>query len=463
MVCHGELYRLRPAPAGSPAFYLAIAAGGALGGLFVALVAPVFFTYYYELHWGMFVCAALLVLVCCTENTALLPGREAAEERRTPDETQPGSPSPRGELQEAAVAASPRPRLQWPLLACALPLVGFGGLDLFMCRIGERNPGLSKTIPHQRAGCGLGLCGLAGGVLVCALAVPPAIPTLAAACLLWLLARPVAPWVSRYGPRCRARRKSDRICAFAQFLRHVERVRIPQGRPGEALLSCSSTGGSPTGCSSRIPEQATWPTSYYYGHTSGVALAVNASLPATAAWAWWAWAPADGGLWPGGRLRAVLRDQPGGAAAGQLPVHVPAELRRESGGGLGDARLSMEREPPQKFDLLALDAFSGDAIPVHLLTREAFELYHRIMKPNGVIAVHISNHYLDLQPVVVNLARDFNYQLAVIDYDENEEEWWLYLHLGVVTHDPSLLAAPEIAAATTPAETRTALAAALDG
>src|SRR5208337_1454432 len=93
---------------------------------------------------------------------------------------------------------------------------------------------------------------------------------------------------------------------------------------------------------------------------------------------------------------------------------------------MGDARLSMEREPSQQFDLLALDAFSSDAIPVHLLTREAFELYGRHLKPNGVLAVHISNHYLDLEPVLANLARRFNYKAALIDYDETDETWWLY-------------------------------------
>jgi hypothetical protein len=66
----------------------------------------------------------------------------------------------------------------------------------------------------------------------------------------------------------------------------------------------------------------------------------------------------------------------------------------------GDARLSLEQQSPQKFDLLVVDAFSGDAIPVHLLTREAFELYFRHLKPGGILAVHISNSYLHLQPVV---------------------------------------------------------------
>ena len=86
----------------------------------------------------------------------------------------------------------------------------------------------------------------------------------------------------------------------------------------------------------------------------------------------------------------------------------------------------MENEPPQHFDLLVLDAFSSDAIPVHLLTREAFEVYARHLNTNGIIAVHISNHYLNLQPVVVNLARHFGYKLASIDFEENDDEWWLY-------------------------------------
>jgi spermidine synthase len=72
---------------------------------------------------------------------------------------------------------------------------------------------------------------------------------------------------------------------------------------------------------------------------------------------------------------------------------------------MGDARLTMERQPPQGYDVIALDAFSGDAIPVHLLTKEAFELYQKHLKPRGVIAVHISNRHLDLEPVVGEAAK----------------------------------------------------------
>jgi SAM-dependent methyltransferase len=67
---------------------------------------------------------------------------------------------------------------------------------------------------------------------------------------------------------------------------------------------------------------------------------------------------------------------------------------------LGDARRTLEEEPPQGFDLLAVDAFSGDAIPAHLLTREALELYLRHLGPGGILAVHVSNRFVDLQPVL---------------------------------------------------------------
>jgi hypothetical protein len=76
---------------------------------------------------------------------------------------------------------------------------------------------------------------------------------------------------------------------------------------------------------------------------------------------------------------------------------------------LGDARLSLESEPPQQFDVLAVDAFSGDAIPVHLLTKEAMAIYLRHLKPEGVLAIHTSNKYLYLSPVVQLLADDVGY------------------------------------------------------
>jgi len=96
---------------------------------------------------------------------------------------------------------------------------------------------------------------------------------------------------------------------------------------------------------------------------------------------------------------------------------------------LGDARLSMEREEPQLFDVLALDAFSGDAIPVHLLTWEAIEIYLRHMKETGVIAVHISNKYLNLEPVVARLAQEFGLYARTINHPSSDysSDWILLM------------------------------------
>lgn len=87
---------------------------------------------------------------------------------------------------------------------------------------------------------------------------------------------------------------------------------------------------------------------------------------------------------------------------------------------LGDARLVMEAEAPQLYDVLAVDAFSGDAVPVHLLTREAFATYFRHLKPDGVLAVHVSNRYLDLVPVVQQAAGAFQ-RTAFLAANQNED------------------------------------------
>ena len=92
---------------------------------------------------------------------------------------------------------------------------------------------------------------------------------------------------------------------------------------------------------------------------------------------------------------------------------------------LGDARLVLEREAPRGFDVLAVDAFTGDAIPVHLLTQEAMETYLKHLAPGGLIAVHTSNRYLDLQPVVEGLARRLGLKVLTIT-DDDSEFWWIY-------------------------------------
>ncbi|MDP2998060.1 MAG: fused MFS/spermidine synthase [Bryobacterales bacterium] len=89
---------------------------------------------------------------------------------------------------------------------------------------------------------------------------------------------------------------------------------------------------------------------------------------------------------------------------------------------LGDGRLLLEREAPRKFDILVMDAFSGDSVPVHLITREAFRTYFRHLRPGGILAVNISNRYLDLKPVVARAARDVGRIALAFDYTADADD-----------------------------------------
>ncbi len=116
---------------------------------------------------------------------------------------------------------------------------------------------------------------------------------------------------------------------------------------------------------------------------------------------------------------------------------------------LGDARLSMDKEAPQQFDLLAVDAFSGDAIPVHLITREAMAVYLRHMAPRGIVAFHITNRYIALAPVVQAIAQAHGLH-AVLVHDEAENSPLRATDWVLVAREPELLATGAIGKAATP-------------
>lgn len=92
---------------------------------------------------------------------------------------------------------------------------------------------------------------------------------------------------------------------------------------------------------------------------------------------------------------------------------------------LGDARLTLAERVPQAYDLLILDAFSGDAVPVHLLTSEAFAMFARHVKPGGIISLHVSNRFLDLEPVVAAAADRLGRVAYLVD-DEGDLDRDLY-------------------------------------
>ena len=108
---------------------------------------------------------------------------------------------------------------------------------------------------------------------------------------------------------------------------------------------------------------------------------------------------------------------------------------------LGDARLTLEREAPQRFDVLAVDAFSSDAIPVHLITRQALAVYLRHAGEDGVVAFHVSNRFLDLVPVVARIAKENGAQAVLVrdDPDEDEDSRRSRTDWVLVSRDPKAL------------------------
>jgi SAM-dependent methyltransferase len=121
---------------------------------------------------------------------------------------------------------------------------------------------------------------------------------------------------------------------------------------------------------------------------------------------------------------------------------------------LGDGRLALESQPPQKFDLLAADAFSSDSVPMHLITREALELYMRNVRPGGVVVFNVTNRYLDLAPVVKRLADSLGLHARLVSHSPDDVEYALYsvTDFALVTADSTLFERPELAGIAAPIE-----------
>ena len=122
---------------------------------------------------------------------------------------------------------------------------------------------------------------------------------------------------------------------------------------------------------------------------------------------------------------------------------------RESGAQVsiveGDARASLSQELPQNFDVLVVDAFSGDAIPIHLLTAQAIDLYKRHLAPGGILAFHISNQHVDLEPEIVQLATYAHMNVRRVSSAENIERGEFYATWMLLTNDDEFFNAPEVA------------------
>jgi hypothetical protein len=117
---------------------------------------------------------------------------------------------------------------------------------------------------------------------------------------------------------------------------------------------------------------------------------------------------------------------------------------------LGDARLTLENQPPQQYDVLVLDAFSSDSVPVHLLTKEAVEIYLKQLGNDGILAFHISSNHLNLKKVVWRLAEEFQLHSAWIECDEDPQSGTLSSDWILLSRNAAILDTPAIVEAANP-------------
>ncbi len=404
MICHGEVYHLKPHPQHLTAFYLMISVGGALGGLFVALVAPAIFNNYYETHLSVALTVLLLLVLSWRGRAALTP-------------------------------------LRWELLFWLLTLAGtwfaawrwsnlawaiFGAVAAVLLFLRWRG----RAFNWHLMACGW----IAGGLTALVLAL---------------------------GMQIRDASRGALVTA-RNFYGVLSVFQYEQERP-ESHYYLLLHGRITHGLQFASPARAREITSYF-GPRSGLGLAMKHY-------------PDQKGMRVGvlglgvGTLAAygkpgdyyrIYEINPQVRDIAYKPFTYletsPAKVELV----MGDARLSMENEPPQNFDILIMDAFSSDAVPIHLLTKEAFAIYQRHLKPGGAIIVNISNRYLELRPVVENAAQAFGYRSHHINSEdgggdeEMEGAWWLYgATFMVLSKNQAFMDTPELVSAASPPATGT--------
>ena len=356
---HHRMYRLRPGPARLTDFYLCSSIGGVIGGIFCALLAPALFDWLYE--YPLLILGAAL----------LMPLR--------PD----------------AIPLSPRQRRWIPLIALLLAMYSRGML------LGSPPVALATAA-------------LTGIALLARFAIGSRL--IFAACLATLILG---------------------LGAGQNLVRSVEqnsRTRsyfgiytIGENGDGAARARVLVHGNTTHGIQLLDAALAAWPTSYY-AHRSGIGIAMQAA-PAmfgpharigviglgTGTLACYAQPGQSWRLYEiDPEVVRIARDPRNFTFLSRCLPEAPVEI--------GDARLTLAAEPAGAHDLLAIDAFSSDAIPQHLLTREAFGTYARVLSPSGLLMVHISNKWVDLEPVLASVAAAEGWHVAVRHYQPTPSE-----------------------------------------
>jgi hypothetical protein len=230
----------------------------------------------------------------------------------------------------------------------------------------------------------------------------------------WIAASLVATWVLVYRVQTQPRGNLVRVRNFYGTLRVSQTV---ADRYYRATVRTLFNGIIQHGKQVFRVDLGTAPTTYY-GRTSGIGLALDnccGDRPRRIG----VIGLGIGTIAAFGRPGDVIRFYDINPAVEPIARNYFAYLRNSPARNevvIGDARVSLSNEPPQNFDVIAVDAFTGDAIPVHLLTTQALELYRRHLTPNGrgIIGFHVSNQFLDLGPVVEQVAKHAGLKSASI-------------------------------------------------
>jgi SAM-dependent methyltransferase len=398
VLCHGELARTKPAPEFLTHFYLSIAVGGAFGGLLVGLVAPLMLAGYWEMPLAV-IALAILGLYCTCEEARL-------------------------KLRTSWIT-----NVVLALISTAFILLLLGGLP---SALDPYTLEWTKIVQGDaRWGCAALLIlsallfqryhawrAVALGALFCSLSFS------------WESYRTVQA-NTRYATR-----------------NFYGTLRVSESAFGARVVRQLTHGTIMHGAQvMQLPQRAIATT--YYGASSGIGRTISFAEQNNPSIRVGSVGLGVGTLTAYGRSTDSFRIyelNPAVLDIAETQFDYLKDSKAQIDRVLGDARLSLERElnegrfdqVDQRFDVLSLDAFSGDAIPIHLLTEEAFATYARVLKPNGVIAFHLSNRYLNLPPVVAQIAHRAGFD-AILIADRpaawlmNPSDWVL------VTRNPALL------------------------
>jgi hypothetical protein len=379
---HGKLYDLRPDPSRLTLFYLVMSAGGVLGGMFTALIAPLLFDWVWE-H-------PILVLA----TAALLPlGGLFAWQQKLEESERWRLPSVLGAILLASV------------LAATMAVTVAKGMDYVTLAIFVAMAWLAVLVKFHRF----------AFIMIL---------------LLMMLGRGGGGHLNAYD-------EGDRTRSYFG----VYNIKDIEQRGVRVLTHGTTVHGGQF----LAPDRQREPTSYY-GRSAGVGLVLDNAVQLFGT-------DADVGIVglgagtlacyrePEQTYRYYEIDPAVLAFSDQERFTFLSQCSPEAETVIGDARLALEQEPAGQFDVLVVDAFSSDAIPLHLLTREAFGIYNRAIRDDGALLIHISNRFLDLQPVLASAAEECGCEVALRRDDKlpagqelSQSDW------VVMTRDPAVMA-----------------------